>query len=437
MFHHKLLFACILSASVCAVGFAQLESPTRISLSVDKGFPLQVTLTEKLRYKENETVRATLAEPVFSFDREVIPRGSQLEGTITALSKPGKWARVSGLLSGNFTSPRVPHIMFHTLILDGGKRIPIDTYVIAGMEGVARSDNKKLEGAGNALASTSKKSKKDLLKKAVVGLSPFQSQQASAGSRLTAVLQQPVEFGVVDLDSEAFADIGSEIPSDTIVTARLVTALGSKSSTVGSPVEARLIRPLFSQHGRLIYPVGSRLLGTVTEIKPARSGHHNGQVSLSLTTISPPDSGLPGQLLSQNITGELVSLQVNHEMKNLVINKTNTARIVDSKKRWIAPAWALIKAERSFGASADSFDEALLGAYRGKFLKQFAGGAESGLGLPASISGAMFPPVGIGLSLYGAARSIYTNFLGRGRDLILPETTEIEIRLSPRKQATQ
>jgi len=431
MFHHKSLFACILSVCLCAVGFAQSEPPTTISLSVDKGFPLQVILTEKLRYKENETVRATLAEPVFSFDREVIPRGSQLEGTITALRKPGKWTRVSALLNGTFTSPRVPQITFHTLILNGGKRIPIDTYVVAGAEGVVRSD-KKPESAGNALTSTSKKSGKDLLKKAVVGLSPFQSQQASAGTRLTAVLQQPVEFGVADVDSEAFADIGAEIPSDTIVTARLVTALDSKSTTVGSPVEARLIRPLFSQHGRLIYPVGSRLLGTVTEIQPARSRHRNGQVSLSLTTILPPDSGLPGQLLPQNITGELVSLQVNHEMKNLMINKTNTARIVDSKKRWIAPAWALIKAERSFGASADSFDEALLGAYRGKFLKQFAGGDGSGLGLPASISGAMFPPVGIGFSLYGAARSIYTNFLGRGRDIILPETTEIEIRLSPR-----
>ena len=71
-----------------------------------------MVLSEKLRYKENEIVRATLAEPVFSFDRQVIPRGSQLEGTITALGKPGKWTRISALLGGNFTPPRVPQITF-------------------------------------------------------------------------------------------------------------------------------------------------------------------------------------------------------------------------------------------------------------------------------------------------------------------------------------
>ena len=436
MFNRNLVFACILSLCLCAVGFAQNELHTAIPLTVDKGFPLQVVLSEKLRYKENEIVRATLAEPVFSFDRQVIPRGAQLEGTITALGKPGKWTRISALLSGNFTPLRVPQITFHTLILEGGRRIPIETYVVAGVDGLVRSDKTSV-GVGDSFAPIPKKSGKDLLKKAVAGLAPFHNQQASAGTRLTAVLQEPVEFGVADFEDEALADIGSEISSDTIVTAQLVTALDSGTTHVGSTVEARLIRPVFSEDGRLIYPVGSLLHGTVTEVRPAGSRHRNGQLSFSLTTITPPDSWLSSQLPAQNITGDLVSMQINHEMKGLVIKGGNTARIAESKKRWIAPAWALIKAERSFGASADSFDEALLGAYRGKFLKQFAGGDGSGFGLPASISGAMFPPLGIGFSLFGAARSIYGNFLARGRDIILPETTPIEIRLSPRTQATQ
>jgi hypothetical protein len=35
----------------------------------------------------------------------------------------------------------------------------------------------------------------------------------------------------------------------------------------------------------------------------------------------------------------------------------------------------------------------------------------------------------MGLSFFGAARSAYSNFLGRGRDIQLPANTSIEIRL--------
>src|SRR4030095_15677773 len=103
-------------------------------------------------------------------------------------------------------------------------------------------------------------------------------------------------------------------------------------------------------------------------------------------------------------------------------------------KRFIAPAWAFVKAERSLNATNDSFEQALLGAYRGKFLKQFAGGSESGFGLPGSISGAMIHPVGIGLGFFGAARAAYSNFLGRGRDVVLSDNTAMEIRLDKQPQ---
>ena len=56
-------------------------------------------------------------------------------------------------------------------------------------------------------------------------------------------------------------------------------------------------------------------------------------------------------------------------------------------------------------------------------------GSDSTFGLPASVSGAMIPHVAVGLGLYGAARSMYSNFLGRGRDIELPQNTPMEIHL--------
>src|SRR5262249_49342068 len=121
MIHRKFALACMLLVSLCVAGLAQTDDRTTVPLVVEKGVPLQVLLTEKLRFKENEPVRADVIEPVYSFDREVIPSGSHLEGTITALSKPGKWKRISAMLGGNFTPLRDPQIAFHTLVLPNGE----------------------------------------------------------------------------------------------------------------------------------------------------------------------------------------------------------------------------------------------------------------------------------------------------------------------------
>lgn len=56
------------------------EDTTIVPLTVDKGFPLQVALTKKLRIERGGSVYATLVEPVYAFDREVIPSGTELEG---------------------------------------------------------------------------------------------------------------------------------------------------------------------------------------------------------------------------------------------------------------------------------------------------------------------------------------------------------------------
>src|SRR5262249_44823977 len=163
----------------------------------------------------------------------------------------------------------------------------------------------------------------------------------------------------------------------------------------------------------------------------------HGQLAFTLTAIAPPDSWTSALSHSQEIETSLVSIQVNHEMKDLRIKERNTTGIVESKKRFIAPAWSFIRAERSLNHSADAFGTALLGAYRSKFRKQVPGAGGSGFGLPASISGARFPPVGIGFGFYGAARSAYSNFLGRGRDINLPDNTAMQLRLEKRPPQIQ
>src|SRR6478752_4037454 len=89
---------------------------TDIPLVVSQGFPLRVVLTNKLRYKRDEPVQAQLVEPVFSFDREMIPQGTQVDGRISGFQRPPKWRRVLAILNGDLTPLREPQITFDALI---------------------------------------------------------------------------------------------------------------------------------------------------------------------------------------------------------------------------------------------------------------------------------------------------------------------------------
>jgi hypothetical protein len=60
-----------------------------------------------------------------------------------------------------------------------------------------------------------------------------------------------------------------------------------------------------------------------------------------------------------------------------------------------------------------------------------AGAGASGFGLAGSLIGlaAKSNVVSILFSAYGASASIYANFLSRGRDVVLPKNTPLEIGL--------
>src|SRR5437867_5305189 len=138
-------FALVCSLVVCLAGAAFAQSfgdAAIIPLVVDKGFPLQLYLTENLDFKQNGSVHATIAEPVYAFDREVIPSGTEVEGKITGFQKAGRWKRISAMLGGDFTPIRQPQITFHSLVLPNGNRISIETSVVPGTEKVVSSDNK-------------------------------------------------------------------------------------------------------------------------------------------------------------------------------------------------------------------------------------------------------------------------------------------------------
>src|SRR5262245_21946145 len=304
--------------------------------------PLQVMLTEKLRYKKGETVRGKIVDPVNAFDREVITSGADVLGKITRFKKGGRWKRMSNLLGGDFTPVREPLITFDTLVLDGGARIPIKTTVEAGTDTAVRfnsgpksASNHKATLEQNpktrGVVSTSKRQGNDILKGMLWNLSPYHPQFVPTGVRYKATLTEPLDFGSAVLGANAFSKLGSNPPTGSIVYARLETLLDSRTTPVGAVVRAELTRPLFSSDKLLIFPVGSKLVGEVVQVHKAGMLHHDGELAFKFTKIEPPVSILLGQAPPLQVDATLSGGLLKHELGQLRIYGEGVMHILVSK----------------------------------------------------------------------------------------------------------
>jgi hypothetical protein len=114
MFLRKSLFTCAVLLSLAGAAFSSPSMDgAAVPLIVDKGIALQLHVANELRLREGGAIQATVIEPVYAFDREVIPAGTKVEGRITGVVKPGKLKRLSSFLIGNFKSAAEPQITFH------------------------------------------------------------------------------------------------------------------------------------------------------------------------------------------------------------------------------------------------------------------------------------------------------------------------------------
>src|ERR1700730_13498510 len=107
------------------------EANTQISklvpLTVDTGVPLRVYLTKRLSKRLNDPVHARLLEPIFAFDREVIPAGAEVLGRVSRLVPASKFARTMAIIGGDFTPLHQARVEFTTLMLPDGRQMTLQT----------------------------------------------------------------------------------------------------------------------------------------------------------------------------------------------------------------------------------------------------------------------------------------------------------------------
>lgn len=407
----------------------------KVELAVPKGAPIRVSLKKSVTIsKIGQAIQAYLTDSIYVFDRVVIPKGSEVDGRIVALTGPSAGRRVGYYLNGDFSPHRTARIVFDTLILPSGLQIPLQTQTVPEIGTVlkleANPQGASLASRGRNLISSqlhlaiSEVKPSALLRHAKSVLWsewPYHRQKFAAGTVFVADLEQPLDFGPAKIPRSEEGAIGQLPSTNALAFARLTTGLSSAVSAPGAPVDAELTRPVFSSDHKLLLPAGTELQGIVVSSKPARRLHRNGRLLFRLDTVKLPSS------VSQPVEMALQGLEV-PESSHLRMDSEGETRVADNKEsRVLRTAFSAAIATSTFdsdsghaGATATSENRPVGGLSGYKLI-----------GLAIAFS-ARSPVLSRTFGLWGTAQSAYLHFLARGQNLVLPKNTPIEISFGER-----
>lgn len=420
------------------------DAPQSVALSVPKGAALEVVLDKEVRVKKvGEQVHGRVAEPVYAFDKLVIPVGTEVTGKITELHGVSAGARTQDGLNAEFTPPRKVQLEFDDVVLAGGRHVPVETTMVQGTGAtislVSATDREKKNKVRDAASQKVKEAKEEakrnwndamkqvhepgrihrLWRYAEMQL-PFHPQYIPAGTVYLAELNAPLDFGSEPLKPEMAALLDEPPPAGSLVHARLMTALSSATTQKGEVVEAVLTQPLFDGD-RLILPQGSRLKGTVGQVRPARRFARNGLLRMVFHEVALPDG------VEQKVTASLEGVQAN-KGQDVTLDSEGGAGANSPKTRYLSTGISVGLAVVSAGSDRD----APQGDVAGNTSNRVAGGA-GGFKLVGIAVGVFVhsQPLGMAMGAYGASVSVYDHFLARGRDLVFPKYTAMNVAIGP------
>ncbi len=406
----------------------------RQGTTVQSGVPLRVALERRVIIKHvGEPIRGRLVEPIYVFDRMILPAGSLVEGHVAQIGGVPFGRRLQALLYGNLTPPRDIHAQFDTLVLTDGSRISLHTAPARGTPHTARvakpgkkgffplqSARDRMQSGRAAFLAFKEPGKWSRLKDRLFEMLPYHRQAWRAGTLFTGVLQEPLS-GLTPAPVEARVEDPAAAEAEAQeVTARLLAPISSKTAQRGAPVEAVVTRPVFSPSHALLIPEGSRLLGDVVEARRARFFHRNGKVLFVFREIKLPAAA------AQGVQGYVEGVEADFDA-HLALDAEGGAHVTSSKTRFIFPAIAAAVAGLSFHQDYNA---------QGVPDWDIGGRAESGavgLGLIGTLLTQIGPRAfASSIAITGAASSIYSTLIARGQDVNLPANTPVKVSLKGR-----
>jgi hypothetical protein len=88
---------------------------------VPAGTPLKVDLDQEIRIQRvGQPVHGKTVEPVYAFDKLVVPAGTEVIGKISGIDRVAKARRTVAAMNGDFSPSRQVHIEFNELVMADG-----------------------------------------------------------------------------------------------------------------------------------------------------------------------------------------------------------------------------------------------------------------------------------------------------------------------------
>ena len=450
-----LAFSFLLSAQQASVGTPAIT----IHLTVEAGTPLRLYLAKRVTYRKGDLVPARFAEPVWAFDRIVIPAGTTAQGQIENLQPVPPMIRAMAMVRGDFTPLKRAQVSFNKLVFPDGREMEVKTQLSEGLASIyvpprppKPGKNKKSVKSSNGktaqLRSLAKKQAQAQLNARSRGLLdfvrtpnkrewaedflwsklPYHPQWYRSGTRFDAISQEDLRFGTVDIPQGQLQQLGKEPGTDAPALVRFTTTVSSSDANVGDPVAGVLSQPLFSPAHQLILPEGTHLTGKVTLARRARMFHRGGRLRFSFNDVQPPvlaDAPAPVPQL-EHVQAQLTEAE--QSSGSLKVDEEGTAKATESKTRFLRPAIAGLIAAKSM--DNDEGKQAASGGADANYSGRALGGF-SGFGLLGIAVSRAPHPVGAALGFYGLAWSVYTNLISRGREVEFQKNTAMSIRFGP------
>lgn len=425
---------------------AAAPAPVTVDMNVPAGTPIKVALDSEVRVRRvGQAIHGKTMEPVYAFDKLLIPTGTLVTGKISAIDGVGKKTRTLEAMDGNFSPTRAVHVEFDELQMADGKSLPIQTVTSLAPNGVlkfvpanSKTKNKVQDAASKKVSETRQRirqqwsdlqkqihapGKMHKLKRLAIAQLPVRPQYMDAGTTFNADLVQPLDFGKESVAVDALREIGSPPPAGSLVHARLITPLSSATSKKGELVQAVITEPLVASD-HLILPEGSVIRGSVMQAQPARRLARNGQLRILFHEVAPPNG------VEQKVVTSLEGVAVANG-EHLKLDSEGGAQVTTPRTRYLTTGIQVLLA----AASASPDHDARPGGGGGGDLGGSAANGASGFRFVGMAVGmlARSRVVASGFGAYGAANSIYYHFLARGHDVVYPKDMGMVIGLGTRE----
>jgi hypothetical protein len=448
-------------------------------MTVPAGVPLRLYLTKRVSKRSNAPVEAKLLTPVYAFDHEVIPAGTQVFGHVSRVRPVSRRMRMRAVLGGDLTPLHVAQIEFTSLLQADGRSIELHTIESPGLNSLVplkppkqRSQNGPgnkggILGAGKQQARDAVDAqiariksipdivrgpgKKEWLYDYAMSRLPYHPQSVRNRTRFDAELQSPLDFGSEKVTRDSLALLGSQPSQGSVVHARLLTPLDSMSSTQGEKVEAVLEEPLFSADHKLVLPEGTLVNGSVTMAKRARWFHRGGRLRFNFQNVDL--SPQAAELLSAPTGAPLSSEEKLHRQEGLQfrtqatlsaaeggdaplkVDKEGGVQATESKTRFIGTALAVLISRSAADNDAERATHGgpITGQSPNVGGRTLGGGM--GFGLLGAIAAQSSRNVGAAFGYYGLAWSVYSTVVARGAEVQFGKNAVIDIGFNQRPPA--